>query len=665
MRIMETPVARRAASRWKPWKLDLLQAIMLLLVVVFAIATALVPAIVARGQAAIEHTRRHNIGWIGVRAIQELQFAEIAVLSCGHKLAVAATCGDAQAAFDIVAARIDTWGHGSFGEYVLEDRERSQMLQRLREDVPRLEAAIGRLGTSDGIAQAIEVLEDMRRPIEEMAAQSYAFAYRSFTESSSILADVQNTQHLMLLGLLGCGFVLIAIFVFQNRLLQRAYAAERKVAEEQAHLAKHDALTGLAKREAFRNHLTTLAGRSVAVLAIDLDGFKPINDLFGHLAGDAVLVSVAERLTAAIGSNPGDLTSRFGGDEFFVVLVDADLARAQVVAAAILDDLGRPHAYDGHLLTVNATIGIAVSDGADEDIVRNADLALNRAKGSGKNCVLAYEPDMGEATDKRRRLEEDLEGAAERGEFVPYYQPCIDLATGRIEGVEALARWMHPVCGLLEPAEFLAVAESSGRIVEIGHAILERACREAVAFPEPIRVNVNASAVQWLRADLPELVARCLAETGLPAARLTIEVTEAAMRRDLTRYREMADRLRDLGVSVALDNFGTGQSSLTYLYMNGLFFDEVKTDRFFVAKVSGPHGMPILSSLVSLSSQLGLRLIAQGIETADEERLLVDAGCEIGQGFLYRRPMPAADLTALLHGSATAREANRNAIAAE
>lgn len=641
-------MASRAGPPWRPWKLDILQSVMLLLVVVFAVATVLVPAIVARGQAAIEHTRRQNIGWIGVRAIQELQYAEIAVLSCERKLDVASSCGDAQVASDIIAARIETWGHGSFGEYVLEDPERSRLLQRLRDDVPRLEAAIGALETSDGVARALKILEDMRLPVEEIAAQSFAFAYRAFEESNSILSDVQNTQHVMLFGLLGCGFVLIALFVFQNRLLQRAYAHERKVAEEQAHLANHDALTGLAKREAFRSHLKMLAGRPIAILAIDLDGFKPVNDVFGHLAGDAVLVSVAQRLMDAIGSNPGDLASRFGGDEFFVVLADADLATARSVADAILKDLRRPHVYDGHLLTVNASIGIAVHGAADESIVRNADLALNRAKTSGKNCILAYEAEMGEEIEQLRRLESDLEGAAARGEFVPYYQPQIDMATGRIEGVEAQVRWLHPARGMLELAEFLMVAESSGQIVGIGRAMLDRVCRDAVAFAQPIRVSVNVSAIQWLRSDIPAIVAKCLAETGLAASRLTLEISEGAVRRDEARFREAVDRLHALGVSVSLDSFGAGHSSISYLYINGFSFDEVKTDCTLLSRVGLDHGLPIVRGLANFCRQSEIRLVMQSVETADEASVLIDAGCEIGQGGLYHRPMPVADFAGLL-----------------
>lgn len=654
-----------ARAQWRRWKLNVVQAGLLLLVLVFAVATVLVPSLVARGHAAIEHTRRQNVGWIGLRAIQELQYAEIAVLTCGRDLSDSSKCDDAQVAADVLAARVDTWGHGEFGDYVDEDAGRTRLRQQLRDAVPRLEAAVATLDMPDGVTHAMKVLETMREPIEEIAAQSYTFAYRAFEESNAILAEVQNTQHILLLGLLGCGFVLVALFAYQNRLLQRAYAAERKVAEEQAHLAKHDALTGLAKREAFREHLKTLTGERVAVLAIDLDGFKPINDLFGHLAGDGVLVSVAERLRAAIGANPGDLASRFGGDEFFVVLADADLTTAECVANRILDDLRRPHAYDGHLLTVNATIGIAVSDAADEDIVRNADLALNHAKGSGKNRVQAYEPDMGEAIDRRRQLEAELEGAAARGEFVPWYQPTIDLATGRIVGVEALARWRHPTRGVLEPADFLTVAESSGQIVEIGRAILEHACRDAVDFPEPIGVSVNLSAVQWLRSDIPATIAACLARTGLPASRLMFDMAETAMLRDEARYRDMINRLSDMGIAVALDNFGTGHSSLAYLSARGFDFDAIKIDRSVVAKMRERHTLPVLRGLAGLSRQLGLRLVALGVETEDQARLLMEVGCDIGQGFFYHRPMPAADLAALLRARAHAPEQALKAVAAE
>ena len=626
-------------------RLDLVQGVLLVLVFVFALSTMLVPSLLSRSHEAVEQTRRHDIAWTGNHAVEELQRLEIALLAFAAGRADADR-DEALVAEQVLAARFETWSHGSFGAFVAAVPERHLLVSDLRRTMPRLEAILAHLGEPGAAEKALVLLDSLRVPVEKVAAQAFIFSNQAIERNRDVLADIQTTQNAMLIGLLVCGLVLIALFAFQNRLLHRAYAGQRQVAEHQAYLANHDALTGLANRETFRRHLSGTLGHRVAVLAIDLDGFKPINDTLGHMTGDAVLASVARRLEAMIAFHPENRASRFGGDEFFVLLNDVDEREAERMAGLILRELGRPHEIGGQLLNVNATIGLSLS-GSETDprdhLVRNADLALNRAKLSGKNTIVVYHPSMTDEIDGRRRVEAELVGALKRSEFEPYYQVQVDMASGRIRGVEALARWVHPERGVLSPNAFIAIAESSGQIVDIGQMILEKACRDAVGFPEPISVSVNLSTVQLIRSELPSVVADCLARTGLPAHRLTLEITETVMMRDEARCREMIRRLRDMGVAIALDDFGTGYSSLAYL--DGFGFDELKIDRSFVADIARrSRCMAIIQTIVALGRQLGLSVVAEGIETMEQATMLMAAGCSTGQGYLYGRPVSAADI---------------------
>lgn len=634
---------RMKAVRW-------LNALLAVLVPFFAVATVAMPTLLVRSQQAVERVTRHDIAWTGARGQEELQHLAIQALRF-------ALFGDGQRReevdlyYQILLGRLETWRSGAFAQFTDESPERSRTMLRLLTVVTAMEAPISRLGEPGEVRKLDVLLDEADRLMNALSGEAFTFSTEALLLNRRTLTEMQTTQQWLLMGLLGSGMLLVALMVFQNRLLRRAHADQKAEAERYAFVATHDVLTELPNRATFRAALARADGPHLAVLAIDLDGFKPINDTLGHMAGDAVLVSVARRLEAAITDLPGSIASRFGGDEFFVLLknvhcVEVAMAKAEEIIAL----LRQAHDLDGQRLVVNATIGLAFWDATQfspETLMRNADLAMNRAKHAGKDGIVIFAPDMAAEIDERRRLEAELKNAIERGEFEPYYQPQVDMATRRIKGVEALVRWTHPERGILAPGSFISVAESSGLIVDIGRAVLEKACRDAAAFPQPISVSVNLSTVQLVRADIPTLVRECLEKSGLPARRLTLEITESVMMRDEARCREIIRRLRGMGVAVALDDFGTGYSSLSYL--RGFGFDELKIDRSFVSDVGeNRESIGIVQTIAALGRHLGLKVVAEGIETEKQAVLLMSIGCNTGQGYLYSRPMPAEAIAAML-----------------
>ena len=432
--------------------------------------------------------------------------------------------------------------------------------------------------------------------------------------------------------------------------------SERKAFEEQlTRQALHDSLTGLPNRSLFLDRaghaLARRGAPPVTVLFLDLDDFKTVNDSLGHTAGDALLVEVAARLAQCL--RPSDTAARFGGDEFSILVEDA-IDEPEVIAARILERIHEPFLLDGTEVTVRATIGIAAAlpgGSTAADLLRDADAAMYAAKAEGKGGWRRFEPSMHESV--RRRLE--LKAALERGivahQFVVHYQPIVELATGATTGVEALVRWTHPDQGLVPPAEFIPLAEETGLIVPLGRLVLAEACRAIVGLEpvagRPLYVSVNVAARQLQQPEFVDDVLGILAETGLAPKRLVLEVTESAMIRDADA---MVDRLRSLrsaGISIAIDDFGTGYSSLNYL--RHLPVDIVKIDRSFVGGVVNDASQRgLVAAIVDLGHLLGLREVAEGVETIDQMRVLRELGCDLGQGFHWARPMSLEALTGQL-----------------
>ncbi|MGU3539294.1 bifunctional diguanylate cyclase/phosphodiesterase [Methylobacterium sp. A54F] len=420
--------------------------------------------------------------------------------------------------------------------------------------------------------------------------------------------------------------------------------AERRL----AHMALHDALTGLPNRVLFRDRLNQqLAdirrhGGSFAVLACDLDRFKAVNDTYGHPAGDALLAVIAERLRGVV--RTGDIIARLGGDEFAIIVGHLDTLRAAtLVAQRVIAAVEQPVEIGPNRATVGVSIGIATAAG-DEDadeLFKRADIALYRAKAEGRNTLRFYEAGMDAALAKRNLLERDLREALRAGSFVLHYQPIVGLEAEAPSGFEALLRWPHPERGLIPPAEFIPLAEESGLIVPLGAWALREACREAAAWPGRPRVAVNVSAVQFRDESLESTVLGALAASGLAPDRLELEITESVLMDDGEASLACLRRLKALGVRIALDDFGTGYSSLSYL--RRFPFDKIKVDRTFIREIADPDTAAIVRSIVGLGERLGAAITAEGVETPAQLDHVRALGCTEAQGFLLGVPRPAAE----------------------
>ena len=414
------------------------------------------------------------------------------------------------------------------------------------------------------------------------------------------------------------------------------------------HLAHHDALTDLPNRFLLQERLThalDLAERSEAspaVLYLDLDRFKPINDLFGHAAGDALLIQVAARLHGELRSV--DTLARVGGDEFVIVAMLGHPENIALLAGRLIDALSRPFDLDGNQVEIGTSIGIALypRDGTSQQaLLHAADTALYRAKREKRGTFRFFEPAMDVHLQARQQLERDLRRAVERGQLLLHYQPLVSCATNEVEGFEALLRWNHPERGLIPPLEFISLAEETGLIVEIGRWVLETACEAAASWKEPHWVAVNVSPVQFRQSDLASVVSAILARTGLPASRLEIEITEGVLMDDSKRAADVLSALRKQGVRIALDDFGTGYSSLSYLH--AFKFDKLKIDRSFVARLGeAEDALIIVRTIIGLAHNLGLSIVAEGVETAQQLEMVRGLMCDHAQGYLLGRPMPMA-----------------------
>jgi diguanylate cyclase (GGDEF)-like protein len=430
---------------------------------------------------------------------------------------------------------------------------------------------------------------------------------------------------------------------------------ERQRADEKiAHLAHFDGLTDLPNRILFRERLeqslkAIRPGEQLAVLYIDIDEFKSVNDALGHPVGDELLKGVAERLRGCLKET--DVAARLGGDEFAVIQTAIkDRSETNQLVDEIHSAIRQPFDCMGHLITTDASIGIALApgDGVDLDqLLKNADLALYGAKGDGRRTYRFFEAGMDQRARVRRSLELDLRQAISDGSLEAYYQPVVNIENGKISSCEALLRWRHAERGMISPAEFIPIAEDSGLINQLGLWVLNTACAEAATWPDHIRVAVNVSPVQFRSPSLALNVAAALAACGLPASRLELEITEAVLIRDDEAALEMLHQLRKLGVRIALDDFGTGYSSLSYLQR--FPFDKIKIDRSFIRDIAGPGASSsIVQAVVNIAAASDMTTTAEGVETEQQRNLLYILGCTEMQGNLFSLAIPAAEVRRLL-----------------
>jgi diguanylate cyclase (GGDEF)-like protein/PAS domain S-box-containing protein len=440
---------------------------------------------------------------------------------------------------------------------------------------------------------------------------------------------------------------------------------ERKEAEERIrHMAHHDALTGLPNRRMFMDRLVQVLARSkrdgttVAVLCLDLDRFKHVNDLGGHAAGDELLRQVAKRL--ADSSRTEDTVARLGGDEFAVIQVGvAHPDGPGIMAERMVKAIGRPFDLGGQQTMIGTSIGIALhpGDGEEgEDLVRAADTALYRAKEAGRGTFRFFEAEMDVRLQERRLLERDLRQALAEEQLRVHYQPLADCGGGKIVGFEALVRWTHPERGPISPAQFIPLAEECGLIMPLGAWVMRRACTDAATWPSDKLVAVNLSPAQFRHADLAKEILAVLKETGLPAERLELEVTESLLIDDPDRVLATLMILKEAGVRISLDDFGTGYSSLSYLQR--FPFDKIKIDRSFVSQMEkNADSMSIIRAVIALGKSLRIKVTAEGVESATQLNLLQQENCDLVQGYLLGKPMAKEDLGSLLSTASAAQPA--------
>jgi diguanylate cyclase (GGDEF)-like protein len=427
---------------------------------------------------------------------------------------------------------------------------------------------------------------------------------------------------------------------------------ERRQAEAKIiHMARHDALTNLPNRVLFKDQMeeALTRGDEIAVMFLDLDRFKGVNDSLGHPVGDALLCAVTERLQRVVPA--GATVARFGGDEFAVVHSNISPSDTRDLAARVIDTLVEPFDVHGHQVIIGTSIGIAMApaDGNESDqLLRNADMALYRAKADGRGTYHFFQPEMDAQMQERRKLELDLRKALLAEQFELYYQPLVEAASGEISGFEALIRWNHPERGLVTPDSFIPVAEEIGLIVPLGDWVLKQACREAAAWPGKLTVAVNLSAVQFRSPALSLSVVSALGQSGLAASRLELEITESVLLQDDRSVLDALHQFRELGVRICMDDFGTGYSSLSYL--RSFPFDKIKIDRSFIRELGkGNDAVAIVRAVLELGSSLGMTTTAEGVETEEQVEILRAEGCMQLQGFLFSRPIPAPGVPALLN----------------
>jgi diguanylate cyclase (GGDEF)-like protein len=436
------------------------------------------------------------------------------------------------------------------------------------------------------------------------------------------------------------------------------------------YMAHHDALTDLANRVLLNDRLEYVLarvqhGEMVAVHHLDLDQFKAVNDTFGHPCGDKLLRIVAERLRGLVGE--ADTIARMGGDEFVIVQATiADPADATALAQGVIEALSEPYDIDGQQAVIGVSIGISVGpgDGSNPDkLLRNADLALYRAKSDGRGTFRFFEPVMDLQMQTRRIMEQDLRKALPAGEFELHYQPVVNLASKEISGFEALIRWNHPSKGMISPADFIPLAEEIGFIVPMGEWVIRQACATAAQWPDDLHVAVNISAIQFRSPGLMQVIVGALAASGLAPTRLEIEITESVLLHNKEATLAVLHQLRALGIRIAMDDFGTGYSSLTYL--QSFPFDKIKIDRSFVKNITeDSSSLNIVRAIAALANGMGMTATAEGVETAEQLQSIASEGCTEMQGFLFSRPLPVAEIERQFLSGRGTRDAQGRIVAA-
>ncbi len=606
---------------------------------------------------------RYNEAWTVSQTLAEYMRLEHRLASLGVG-GVDVDLDEVRLRLDIMFGRLDILEEGTLREFVGSDPAHGRVISDLRATLEYVERELNKPVLD--IRPSLERLSRLDGPMTGLASAASEFG------ASRIRADQQELEQLHIVytglaaGLILCGILLVFLLIHHNRLLGRAHSgmqqltddlrettAELQVQNERLeYVAHHDSLTALPNRILFRQKLdaalnTGNDGRAApsAVLLLDLDGFKDVNDTLGHDVGDALLQAVAERLRATMG--PGDVVCRLGGDEFVVLSAKTDMEKAEALGQLLLALVASPYTVNGRTITINTSIGIALSDEASssDKLLKQADLALYEAKAAGRGRACVFHTELQTRFQDHKSFEADLREALQNGEFQVHYQPQVNASTRAVESYEALLRWNHPVRGSVPPSQFIPIAEDMGMIHELGEWVLRTACSEAASWEVPLSVAVNLSPVQFRSKCLLQSVIGALNASGLPASRLELEITESVLLDADDRTSETLKGLKDLGIRIAMDDFGTGYSSLGNL--RRFPFDKIKIDRSFIRDITTqPDALSIVGLIIGVAKSLGMATTAEGIEIEDQFRILMALGCGQMQGYLIGRPAEPSQLAA-------------------
>ncbi len=634
------------------------------LVLALALAAAYTSSLIVQQQQTLREVSRYNPTWLVSQAALEISRLEGLTMA-----ALVPDSGvdedDVQLWFDIVMNRAQVLESGELAGLVSASPEFAAIAAEFRRTMRVGQAIMEEPATPGRLRRLHALFGALNAPMARLAAASNTHGGELAAQDRRQLGNLHWLFASILGALTLCAFGLIGALLRRNRLLAQARtkveqqnrALERRDHELLAQnariffMAHHDALTGLPNRLMFHDRLQEALmqqrrwGDGIALLCLDLDHFKQVNDTLGHPVGDMLLKAVAGRLRECV--RDGDMVARLGGDEFAVLQCGArQPERASELAQRIVEKLGAPYDLGGDRAVVGASVGIAVvtPDLCSADtLLRSADLALYRAKADGRGSFRLFESGMDEQMRARRTLERDLREALAQNEFEVFYQPVFHLQGQCVSGFEALIRWRHPDRGLIPPVQFIPIAEELGLIVPMGEWVLAQACADAVTWPGDVMVAVNLSPVQFYSPGLVAAVRQALQRSGLPARRLELEITESALLQDSKTVLATLHELRALGLRTALDDFGTGYSSLSYL--RSFPFDKLKIDQSFVREMAyRPDCRAIVKSVLDLAHELGMTTTAEGVETEEQLDQLRRDGCTEVQGFLFDRPRPAADI---------------------
>lgn len=633
--------------RWRQtlssWKVYVLAGIC-----VFGSAMALNVVLFEQSYSSIQNAMRYDAAWNGAGGRIE---AETLKSSFSTYFLTQTEAGKKQLKlhFAITKSRLNSWAKGTFGEFLKEVEGGDRILADAKQLLGSLEVYIDappppadHEAVMDKIAQVVDVIHKLGHETHQASMVQAALAREEIKRQ-------QNVQRAINEGLLVVGALLFSLAIWQNASLRRASNRADATAKKYEHLAKHDVVTGLANRTTAEEKLAALSRMEqkprVCVLAADLDGFKRINDLMGHVAGDAALKAAAEKMQAMVdGLSSAGLVARVGGDEFLIVLEVNDLEWSlSAFAHQLLQAFEEPIYTEAGMVNLGVSIGYAESQCQKETcvhLVMNADLALTEAKSTGKRRAIAYNDTLRTQMHRRQAVEGALKEAVKNHDIYPVFQSYHDIRTGACIGFEALARWCHTELGPISPDEFIPTAETTGDIVDVGALILEDACLEAAGWSEKLSVSVNLSTVQFLRPGLVGHVSSAVAKSGLEPGRLKLEVTESVLITDKMRTLSILRQLQKIGARIVLDDFGTGYSSLSYLVQ--FPWDEIKIDRSFVETAGTSAEMRnVVSMVVRIASQLGAVVTIEGIETEEQRALFSGFGCHMAQGYYFGRPQEA------------------------